>query len=176
MAKRMTSPQENACTPNAWQSSQGSRGVSSGRRVLIVDDIASNRLMLQLFLEQQGFATDNATGGEEAVSLAARTRYDAILMDLQMPVIDGYTATQRIRASESGSIPTVIVAVTASSENDTREKCLAAGMDGHFMKPLDLASFFTELTNLMAARVVGESLRGGLEPQEMPPQDTRHSR
>lgn len=175
MAKRMTSTQDNAYPPTAWQPAQGSRGVNRRRRVLIVDDIASNRLMLQLFLEQRGFSTDNACGGEEAIHLAAQTRYDAILMDLQMPVIDGYTAAQRIRASESGSIHTVIVAVTAATENDTREKCLAAGMDGHFMKPLDLARFFTELLSLMTARAVGESLRARADRKDMPPHGARHS-
>lgn len=125
-------------------------GRAAGRRVLIVDDLASNRLVLQMFLEQQGYAADFACDGAEAVSKAGQNRYDAILMDLQMPVVDGYTATERIRATETNH--TIIVAVTAAQESGTREKCLAVGMDGHFTKPLDLLQLSAELNQLIVTR------------------------
>jgi signal transduction histidine kinase/FixJ family two-component response regulator len=131
------------------------------RRILIVDDVAANRLMLQMFLEQQGFHADYACGGEEAIQLATRNRYDAILMDLQMPVVDGFMATRGIRNAESPGERTVIVAVTASGDGITRDKCLAAGMDAHFSKPLDLRQFCTHLTDLIAAR---QSSRESAEP------------
>jgi CheY-like chemotaxis protein len=125
--------------------------------VLIVDDVAANRLMLQMFLEQQGFSADYATGGHEAVELASRNRYDAVLMDLNMPDVDGLTATHRIRASERRESRAVIVAVTAAADADTRAKCFAVGMDGYFVKPLELRRFCADLTDLIAARQLVQS-------------------
>ncbi len=142
--------------PDAATESPHAIACDGRRRVLIVDDVAANRIMLQMFLEQQGFSADYASGGEEAVNLAARNRYDAILMDLQMPVIDGYTATQRIRIAERPGQRTVIVAVTASGDAATRQKCAAAGMDAHFTKPLQLQKFCTDLTDLIGRRQARE--------------------
>ena len=121
-------------------------------RVLIVDDIAANRVMLQMFLEQHGFAADLANGGEQAVTLAKQCRYDAILMDLNMPDIDGYAAARRIRSTEPAGHRALILAVTACMGQETRDRCLAAGMDEHFTKPLELRKFCRTLTQLLAAR------------------------
>jgi hypothetical protein len=118
-------------------------------RVLVVDDMETNRFLLEVFLRRNGFDPQLAAGGEEAVRLAQQNRYDAILMDLQMPDIDGYTATQRIRASETNGRHTPIIALTASLGKDTRERCLAAGMDEHLTKPLDLRRFRALLTALL---------------------------
>jgi CheY-like chemotaxis protein len=82
-------------------------------------------------------------------------------MDLQMPVVDGFMATRGIRNAESPGERAVIVAVTASGDGITRDKCLAAGMDAHFSKPLDLRQFCTHLTDLIAAR---QSSRETAEP------------
>jgi signal transduction histidine kinase/ActR/RegA family two-component response regulator len=121
------------------------------RRVLIVDDMAANRVMLQMFLEQQGFVVEHAEGGEQAVQLAVRNRYDAILMDIHMPLVDGYTATKRIRANERPGERSLILAVTASGDKASRERCLSAGMDEHFAKPLDLRAFGLTLSELIAS-------------------------
>jgi two-component system, sensor histidine kinase len=118
-------------------------------RILVVDDMETNRFLLEVFLRRQGFAPDLASGGEEAVRLAAENRYDAILMDLQMPDIDGYTATQRIRAAEGTERRTPIIALTATVARGTREKCLAAGMDEHLTKPLDLVRFRALLDSML---------------------------
>ncbi|PTX91135.1 response regulator [Opitutus sp. ER46] len=119
------------------------------KRVLIVDDTSANRALLQMFIERLGHIADHAASGDEAVELAARTRYDAILMDLNMPGLDGLAATRRIRAAESGGRPTVIIAVTAMLEHGTRERCLAAGMNEHFEKPVDLRRLARTLNELM---------------------------
>ena len=119
-------------------------------RVLIVDDMETNRFLLEVFLRRNGFIPEVAAGGEAAVRLAAANDYDAILMDLQMPEVDGYTATQRIRAAEPAGRRTLIIALTASVTRGTREKCLAAGMDEHLNKPLDLRRFKTLLSSLLA--------------------------
>lgn len=124
-------------------------------RVLVVDDVAANRVMLRMFLDQHGFATDQADSGEEAVRLATQHPYDAVLMDINMPVVDGFTATRRIRAAEPPGRRTLILAVTASIVIGTREQCFAAGMDEHFTKPLELRKFCRTLTHLLAARSAG---------------------
>jgi CheY-like chemotaxis protein len=109
--------------------------------ILVVDDMETNRLLLEIFLRNNGFEPHLAFGGAEAVRLAAGNRYDAILMDLQMPEVDGYTATRLIRAAEPAGKRALIIALTASLARGTREKCLAAGMDEHLTKPLDLRRF-----------------------------------
>jgi signal transduction histidine kinase/ActR/RegA family two-component response regulator len=120
-------------------------------RILVVDDMETNRFLLEVFLRRQGFEPELAAGGEEAVRLALANNYDAILMDLQMPDIDGYTATRHIRAAEPPGRRTPIIALTASIAKGTREKCLAAGMDEHLTKPLDLRKFKSLLTSFIAA-------------------------
>jgi signal transduction histidine kinase/CheY-like chemotaxis protein len=119
-------------------------------RVLVVDDMETNRFLLEVFLRRHGFEPTLANGGEEAVRLAAVEQFDAILMDLQMPDMDGYTATTRIRASERPGRRTLIIALTATITKGTREKCLAAGMDDHLTKPLDLRKFKGMLETLLA--------------------------
>jgi signal transduction histidine kinase/ActR/RegA family two-component response regulator len=121
-------------------------------RILVVDDRDTNRFLLEVFLQRSGFETAMASGGEEAVQLAAVNRYDAILMDLQMPQVDGYMATARIRAAEPPGRRTIIIALTASIAKGTREKCLAAGMDEHLTKPLELDQFRRVLARLLAVR------------------------
>jgi len=118
-------------------------------RVLIVDDLETNRLLLEYFLRDNGFEPQLASGGEEAVRLAAENHYDAILMDLQMPDVDGYEATRRIRAAELRGRHALIIALTASVAKGTRERCLAAGMDEHLTKPLDLRRFKVLLNTMI---------------------------
>jgi CheY-like chemotaxis protein len=110
----------------------------------------TNRFLLEIFLQRNGFDPELASGGEEAIRLAHDHRYDAILMDLHMPDLDGFTATKQIRADEPPGQRTPIIALTASIAKGTREKCLAAGMDEHLTKPLDLKKFKTLLGNLIA--------------------------
>src|SRR5437016_2031176 len=98
-------------------------------RILVVDDMETNRFLLEIFLRRSAFEPDLAAGGEEGVRLAACNRYDAILMDLHMPDMDGYTATRRIRDAETPGRRTPIIALTASVAIGTRETCFAAGMD-----------------------------------------------
>jgi len=117
-------------------------------RILVVDDMETNRFLLEVFLRRQGFDPELANGGQEAIRLALTNRYDAILMDLQMPDVDGYTAARRIREAETGGRRTPIIALTASVAQGTREKCLAAGMDEHLTKPIDLPRFKTLLNSL----------------------------
>ena len=107
-------------------------------RVLAAEDNGVNRLVLQTLLEQIGFSTVMVENGAEALDAWRVATWDLILMDVQMPVMDGLTATHMIRAEEalSGRVRTPIIAVTANTMVHHVAECRAAGMDGHIGKPL----------------------------------------
>jgi signal transduction histidine kinase/ActR/RegA family two-component response regulator len=111
-----------------------------GARVLVVEDDAVNQMVVVSMLEKLGCQVDVADDGEAALVAASRTRYDLVLMDLHMPVMDGYEATQQLRQEEilSGNY-TPIVALTADALAGDRERCLEAGMDDHVTKPVSSA-------------------------------------
>jgi PAS domain S-box-containing protein len=113
-----------------------------GLSILIAEDNEINALLARSLLVRLGHRPTIAGNGEAAVeswtaARAAGTPYDLILMDVQMPVMDGLEATRRIRAGEAGTPPTPIVALTANAYAEDREACLAAGMDALLVKPLD---------------------------------------
>ena len=106
-------------------------------RVLLAEDNEINRAVAVTMLEKRGHAVESVEDGKAAVEATDRSSFDLLLLDVQMPVMDGYEATARIRAREErrgGHLP--IVALTASAMKGDREKCLAAGMDGYVSKPL----------------------------------------
>ena len=106
-------------------------------RVLLADDNAVNTKLAVRLLQKNGCEVLTAPNGLVATEIAAREQLDLILMDLQMPIMDGFEATQRIRDGERGRRSVPIVALTASAMKDDEQRCLAAGMDGHLAKPLD---------------------------------------
>ncbi len=118
-----------------------------GRRVLLVDDNASNQQLGAALLERFGARVDLAANGAEAVQMADRLPYDAIFMDCQMPEMNGYEATAEIRRREVGRRRTPIVAMTANCYHGDKERCLEAGMDDYIGKPVDVL----DLRNLLAA-------------------------
>lgn len=106
-----------------------------GAVVLVAEDNEINLTLARALLHRRGLKTEVARDGMQAVEMARAQRYAAILMDCQMPVIDGYEATRRIRATENGRrVP--IIAMTAHSMAGDRERCLAAGMDDYMPKPI----------------------------------------
>ncbi len=105
-------------------------------RILVAEDNRVNQLVVVHMLRRLGHNADLAEDGEEAVAAVARTPYDIVLMDVQMPMVDGLTATRRIRAAD-GAQPR-IVAMTANAMAGDREVCLAAGMDDYLSKPIDV--------------------------------------
>ncbi|HUA19543.1 MAG TPA: two-component regulator propeller domain-containing protein [Bryobacteraceae bacterium] len=105
--------------------------------ILVVEDNRINQKVLTHQLINLGYAVEVAQNGAEAVTKVRARRYDLILMDVQMPVMDGYQATQEIRNLDEDSSSIPIVAVTANAFQSEREKCLFAGMDDYLTKPVD---------------------------------------
>lgn len=104
-------------------------------RVLVVDDNPVNRVVMEAMLRERGLAVDLAEDGGEALIMLAPVHL-AVFMDCQMPNIDGYEATARIRAGQSGGVRVPIIAMTAHALEGDRERCLRAGMDDYLAKPL----------------------------------------
>ena len=106
------------------------------KRVLVVEDNADNLELIRLVLVRSGYEVLTASTGEEGVAMALSERPDFILMDINLPGIDGLEATRRIRASEAnGSIP--IIAITSYAMRGDMEQILAVGCNGYFEKPID---------------------------------------
>lgn len=112
---------------------------SRDRTVLIVEDAEDARLFMRLALEQLGYVVFEAGDGEKAVAIADRERPDIILMDLSLPIMDGFAATKEIRASDRINGVTII-AVTAHQGTDFREEAKGAGFDAYVTKPIDIDS------------------------------------
>lgn len=117
-------------------------------RILLVEDYQPSQDLMEMMLSSMGYKPDKATNGKEAVDLASNIKYDLIFMDCQMPVMDGYEATQAIRKSEENSSGrTTIIGLTADAVKGEKEKCLSFGMDDYLRKPLsfeDLDRIFDE--------------------------------
>ncbi|MEM7306592.1 MAG: response regulator [Planctomycetota bacterium] len=114
-----------------------SRTPTRALRLLVVEDNAVNQLVATRLLERLGYAVEVASSGPDALERLASRRFDGVLMDCQMPGMDGYEATRRIRATERGAkLP--IVALTANAMDADRERCLEVGMDDFLAKPIDV--------------------------------------
>ena len=107
------------------------------QRVLVVDDNPINQKVASHMLQRLGYVVDVADNGQQAVDATAAQRYCLILMDCQMPVMDGYAATEEIRRREGAERHTPIVALTAHAQEDNRRQCLEIGMDGFVTKPMN---------------------------------------
>jgi signal transduction histidine kinase/CheY-like chemotaxis protein len=137
-------------------------GLRSGRRILLVEDNAVNEKVATRFLQKLGHVVDIARNGQEAVDAWAQGGYDLILMDCQMPVLDGYEATRMIRSRERGSQRIPIVALTANAMKNDDVKCKEAGMDDHLSKPLEREALARCLAMHLANLPIIEQRRGGL--------------
>ncbi|MBL8487941.1 MAG: PAS domain S-box protein [Rhodocyclaceae bacterium] len=123
--------------PLEEEKSMASLPVRKSLAILLAEDNPVNQTLALRLLEKMGHTVQVANNGEEAAALAQRARFDAILMDVQMPVLGGFEATARIRAAEAPQgRHTPIIAMTAHALEGDRERCLAAGMDGYVSKPI----------------------------------------
>ncbi|WP_273703857.1 response regulator, partial [Candidatus Accumulibacter vicinus] len=109
-----------------------------GLRVLLVEDNPVNRAVALAILEHCGCEVGIAVDGREAVEICGAGDFDLVLMDCQMPEMDGYEATRAIRAREHPGKRVPIVALTANAMSGDRERCLAAGMDDYLAKPIQI--------------------------------------
>jgi signal transduction histidine kinase/CheY-like chemotaxis protein len=115
-------------------------GGNSHRQALVVDDNPINRRVQAAMLERLGCSVDTAPSGEDALDMMASKPYDLVLMDIQMPDMDGFETTRRIRNLNRLARGTRIIGVSAWPEEELLPKCLAAGMDGYSSKPVTLES------------------------------------
>ncbi|TME42743.1 MAG: response regulator [Chloroflexi bacterium] len=123
-----------------------------GARILVVDDNAANQKVGLRMIERLGYRGDVAATGADAVSMLGRGHYDAVLMDCQMPEMDGYEASRQIRHNERGGRRVPIIAMTADIVAGERDRCLAAGMDDHISKPVKLHVVAAVLERWLATR------------------------
>ncbi|MBF0147426.1 MAG: response regulator [Magnetococcales bacterium] len=115
-----------------------------GARILLVEDNEINQQVAEELLTDEGLQVEIASNGVEAVAAVQETSFDAVLMDIQMPVMDGYTATRKIRTLPGGKdLP--IIAMTANAMTGDRDKCLLAGMNEHLSKPIHPPTLFETL-------------------------------
>ena len=150
-----------------------------GGHVLLVEDNVVNQKVAVRFLERLGCSVQVANNGAEGVEAVRSRRYSIVLMDLQMPVMDGITATRKIRELETHSdIP--IIALTANAMSGDRERCEAAGMDGYLTKPLEVDRLRAILTKFGMAKEDGPAASAVSEPKsaatpgsQRPPVDLR---
>ncbi len=124
-----------------------------GKRILLVEDNEFNLAIAEAILENAGFSVETATDGQMAVdkviAAPAPNYYDVILMDVQMPVMNGYEATRTIRALTDGREQTKIIAVTANAFDTDRDDAMAAGMDEHIAKPIDINVLYRTLWDII---------------------------
>jgi two-component system, cell cycle response regulator DivK len=120
------------------------------KKILIVEDNEQNLYLTTFLLEKQGYDVIQARNGQEGLNVAAAERPDLILLDIQLPVMDGYEVARRLRhPEETRSIP--IVAVTSYAMAGDREAILAAGCEGYIEKPIDPDTFAEEIKGFLNA-------------------------
>ncbi len=136
----------------------------NGRRVLLVEDNAVNRTLAQRLLEKRGFTVSIAVDGIQAIAATQNAEFDLILMDIQMPEMDGFQATAEIRKCEKlTGRRTPIIALTAHAMKEDRERCLSAGMDAYVTKPIRPTELFGVMRNLLQSSVAQDA------PTQLPP-------
>ncbi|MCE1253216.1 MAG: response regulator [Anaerolineae bacterium] len=114
-------------------------------KILIIEDNEQNMYLLNFILTQSGYEVLQAFHGKEGVTLASQHRPDLILLDIQLPIMDGYTVARELRKNEAlSTVP--IVAVTSYAMPGDRETALAAGCSGYIEKPIDPETFMEQVT------------------------------
>ena len=129
-------------------------------RVLLADDSLTNRMTIKAMLERHGHVVTEAEDGEQAVRLANSNEFDLILMDMQMPELDGLDATRQIRAAEKRGRHVPILALTANAMAEDKARCLEAGMDDYLTKPITIAHLLRAVEGRAEPRI---------EPPPAPP-------
>ncbi len=151
-ASQESMPEDKDDAANAL-TSENMAEIFSGRRILLVEDNELNLTIAQTILEESSFVVDTATDGTEAVekvkSAPDPDYYDVILMDIQMPVMDGYEATRAIRALADKRAETKIIAVTANAFDSDKVNAVNAGMNAHITKPINVNELYHTLWDIL---------------------------
>ncbi|HET6720670.1 MAG TPA: response regulator [Rhodocyclaceae bacterium] len=141
------------------------RHILAGKRVLLAEDHPFNQQVAVALLEDVGIITRVANTGLEALKYLSKERFDCVLMDVQMPLLDGFEATRRIR--ENPDLPDLfVIALTANASSDDRKRCLDAGMDDFLTKPVDPSRLYTMLSAMLAGE---EAPPPAIAPEAPPP-------
>ncbi len=124
---------------------QINKTAAAGKSILLIDDVEDNRILIQHILHKHGMRVSLATNGAQGVDSAMSNSFDLILMDIQMPVMDGYEATQRLRKL---GYTKPIIALTAHAMKEDRVRCIAAGCNDYFTKPIHAANLIARISAL----------------------------
>jgi hemerythrin-like metal-binding protein len=128
-----------------------------GAKILLVEDNSINQQVARETIESEGLSVQIANNGKEAIAMIEKTHFDAVLMDVQMPEMDGYEATQLIRQNPDYSgLP--IIAMTAHAMSGDKEKCLAAGMNDYITKPIEVERLFSSLKKWVTPPLLEDKL------------------
>lgn len=132
--KTLRTPVQTSNAPERKSANPDQTGILKDVKVLVVDDALDNRILFTRFLERAGATVQHAENGREGVALAENNDYDVLLIDIQMPIMDGFEATSLLR---SRGYDKPILALTAHAMKEDRNRCLEAGCDDHISKPVD---------------------------------------
>jgi len=153
-------PDEIAKLQNKIDSTESHSWTFKPARILVVDDGIENRELVKLLLEEAGLTVDEAENGQVGVEKASSSHYDVILMDVNMPIMDGMTATGILR-KKGLDIP--IIALTANAMKGYEAECLKAGYSGYLSKPIDIDQFLELMAQLLdGEKVEGEVSKGAI--------------
>ena len=171
IATILNADQSRAPAEEARSFQPGTEPRFAGERVLLVEDNATTQQLGEAMLSQRGLAVDIAGNGLEAIAALRRESYAIVLMDVQMPELDGFEATRRIRAWEAAEnrARTPIIALTAHALPADRDKCLAAGMDDYLVKPYSSRSLSATIARWLAPS--GPARAGEAVAETTPPLD-----
>jgi CheY-like chemotaxis protein len=162
-------------TTSRRQRSGESQAIHQGKlraRVLVAEDNLVNQKVAVRTLEMLGCDAEVAENGAVAVDAIQQSDFDIVLMDCQMPVLDGFAASQQIRELERGKRRTPIIAMTANAMQGDRERCLAAGMDDYVPKPVTLAELDATLRRWLPDRVAYSPRTSGQQSLARPTEPT----
>ena len=121
------------------------------KKILIVEDNSTNLYMMTFMLEKAGYETVSARNGAESIKIAIFEKPNLILMDMQMPIMDGYEATKQLKSNdETKQIP--IIALTSYAMTGDKEKTLQAGCDDYMEKPIDPETFLAEIEKIFTKK------------------------